>query len=114
MVNDFDRESSATFAVFVNGQNNQAPTAANQTVSLALGVTSATISLLTGCTDPNGGDTPSVYSVGLPQVGSITSWNPTTGVANYTIDQHYASDFFTYVITDGHGGMGIGTVTVTR
>jgi len=55
-----------------------------------------------------------VPSVGPPQLGTITGWYVTTGVAYYTLDQHYASDSFTYVITDGHGGMGLGTVTVNR
>jgi len=34
MVNDFNRESSATFSVFVNAAGNQPPVAANQTITL--------------------------------------------------------------------------------
>src|SRR5262249_45347665 len=90
IVNDFNRESSATLTVFVNEQNNGAPSAANQAVHLEPGDTLATINLLSGCTDPNG-HTLTVAAVGLPQVGTITSWNPTTGAAVYDIgDMHYA------------------------
>jgi len=112
IVNDFNRESSATVNVFVCKTNNHAPVAVNHIITLSSSQTSVTTNLLAGCSDPDN-DTLSVYAIGAPQLGAIQ--NQGGGTIVYTRNASVAgNDVFFYTITDGKGGLGMATVQISR
>ncbi len=72
--------------------------------------TAADINVLSNDTDPNG-DTLSVSTVSMPTNG-VTSINP-NGTVHYVPNPGYfGDDSFTYAVSDGHGGIDSGLVTV--
>jgi RNA polymerase sigma factor (sigma-70 family) len=92
---------------------NAAPLAVTDTVTAASawsGSTAMRIDVLANDSDPNG-DTLTVTAVTQPAHGSAALAG---GVVSYTPDAGYAGpDSFGYTISDGHGGIATGAVTIT-
>ena len=103
--------SSATATVNVTVTPvNDVPVPADDTVTMAQG-TSAAIVVLANDVDADG-DRLTVTVLGTPEHGTVVV-NP-NGVVSYTPDAaHSGTDFFSYTISDGHGGSATGTVHVT-
>ena len=122
-------KSTATVTVFVNesGNNNPSPAPTSEkilyslagngsySVTLPAGTATATINLsdLTAlCSDPDG-DSALIYSIGTPSMGTVV--NSAAGQVLYTRGSgKYGSDSFNYVILDGNGGYGTGTVIINQ
>ena len=88
---------------------NDPPVAADDAL-LTYQDTAADSNVLANDTDPNG-DTLTVSTVSTPSNGA-TSINP-NGTVHYVPNAGYfGSDAFTYTVSDGHGGLDDGSVTV--
>ena len=104
--------SNAVVKVFVNQTGNNPPSVPDITIILQTNVYTATFNALTNATDPDG-DTNILFSVGSPSLGSIS--NNANGNIAYTRNPSlYGSDAFTYIITDGNGGYGVGSVKILQ
>ena len=103
--------TAGSVTVTVNGPGgaNQAPTAANDSASTAIGA-AILIDVLANDSDPNG-DSLSISIDGPPQHGAAVVQN---GQILYTPNADFSgADSFTYIVSDGHGNTARGTVTVT-
>ncbi|MGE0394948.1 MAG: Ig-like domain-containing protein, partial [Vicinamibacterales bacterium] len=90
--------------------DNQPPVAAADTATTPAG-TAAEIAVLANDADPEG-DALTVTAVTQPEHGAASIG--TEGVVTYTPAAGYSgADAFTYTISDGHGGVATGDVTVT-
>lgn len=102
--------ATATVTVTITAAANQAPVAANDTLTTNQGV-AKTIDPRANDTDANS-DPLSVTAVGgTPSKGSV-SYTGTSVTYTPTAGQ-YGADSFTYTVSDGHGGTDVGTVSVT-
>jgi len=113
MVNGFNHESSATATVFINNTGNHPPTANLRAVTMGQNDTTATVNLTGDNTDADGDSPLTVFSIGTPSLGTVQ--NLGSGQIQYTRAIAVAGrDLFTYSMTDGKGGLTIGTVQVDR
>jgi hypothetical protein len=104
--------SNATVTVFVNQSGNNPPSVPNIIVTLQTNVHTFTFNAFTNATDADG-DTNILYAVNQPSLGSVS--NDASGNITYTRNPSlFGSDSFTYVITDGNGGYGVGNVKILQ
>jgi len=97
-----------SFDSTVPGSNNEAPNAVSDTAMTMQGV-AVTIDVLANDTDA-GGDALTITSVSKPQFGTATTDGQTV---TYTPDANFAGkDGFSYVVSDGKGGVATGSVTI--
>jgi Bacterial Ig domain/Bacterial TSP3 repeat len=107
-----DVSSNATVEVFVNKTGNNPPVAPEIDIVLPTNTYTATFNALTNATDPDG-DTVSLYAVTSPNMGSVS--NDASGNIYYTRNPNlFGQDSFTYIVTDGNGGLAIGHVTISQ
>jgi Bacterial Ig domain len=107
-----DVSSNATVTVFVNKSGNSPPTMPDISITLPTNTYTATFNALTNATDPDG-DTVSLYAVTSPNMGSVS--NDASGNIYYTRNPNlFGQDSFTYIVTDGNGGYGVGNVTILQ
>jgi YD repeat-containing protein len=91
---------------------NSPPTAVNDTATVNIN-TATPVYVLANDTDPNG-DTLSVASVTQPAHGGVTIQGVNNFFTTYTPAAGYVGpDSYTYTMSDGHGGTGSATVSVT-
>lgn len=109
IVNDFNRESSATVNVFVNQTGNHPPVAEDDQRTLNGGDTTITIDVLANDSDLDN-DPRTIFSVSKPQLGTVQIVG---SAIEYTRPVTVAGlDQFTYTITDGRGGCATGIVRI--
>ena len=97
------------FELTVHSANNQPPVAVDDFASLYQGG-QVTIDVLANDSDPEGAPL-SLQSVGTAQHGTVV---PSGSAVIYTHDgSDTTTDTFTYVVSDGFGGLATGTVHVT-
>ncbi|MGH7976029.1 MAG: Ig-like domain-containing protein, partial [Limisphaerales bacterium] len=107
-----DVSSNATVEVFVNKTGNNPPVAPEIDIVLPTNTYTATFNALTNATDPDG-DIVSLYAVTSPSLGSVS--NDASGNIYYTRNPNlFGQDSFTYIVTDGNGGFGVGNVTILQ
>jgi hypothetical protein len=106
-----DASASVNFVISIQA-NGHAPTAVNDTLSVASGAT-VELDVLANDSDADG-DTPlTIVSVTNPQHGTLEIINSGSKV-RYTSTANYSgTDSFTYTITDNHGGIGTAQVNLT-
>lgn len=97
-----------SFDSTVPGSNNEAPNVVSDTAMTLRGV-AVTIDVLANDSD-TGGDALTITSVSKPQFGTATTDGRTV---TYTPDANFAGvDGFSYVVSDGKGGVATGSVTI--
>jgi len=107
-----DISTNATVTVFINQSGNQPPSVPDIIITLQTNVYTATFNALTNATDPDG-DTNILFAINPPSLGSIS--NNANGDITYTRNSNlFGSDAFTYIITDGKGGYGVGKVKILQ
>ena len=103
-VNSGDNTASATLRL------NNSPTAVDQTVTTGTN-SPVIVSVLTGATDPDG-DMVSTANAATPTNGTVVV--NTDGTVTYTPNADFkGTDSFGFTVTDGKGGVGQATATVT-
>ena len=107
-----DNSSNATVTVFVNKSGNSPPSMPDILITLQTNVYTAIFNALTNATDPDG-DTNILFAVNPPSLGSVS--NSANGSITYTRNPNFfGSDAFTYIVTDGKGGYGVGNVRILQ
>jgi Bacterial Ig domain/Bacterial TSP3 repeat len=107
-----DVSSNATVTVFVNRTGNSPPVVPDISITLPTNTYTATFNAITNATDPDG-DTISLYAVTSPSMGSVS--NDASGNIYYTRNPNlFGQDSFTYIVTDGKGGYGVGNVKILQ
>ncbi|MEH2068768.1 MAG: Ig-like domain-containing protein [Nostoc sp.] len=118
---DQDSDHDPSLARF-NLPANQAPTAVNDTVSIAEDATTSNLyaTLLSNDTDPDAGDTKNIIAVNTTGTKGTVSFNQNTQNLTYTASSfnslsqgQTASDSFTYTLKDSQGLQSTATVNVT-
>ncbi len=98
--------------MFVNKTGNSPPVAPEIDITLPTNTYTATFNAITNATDPDG-DTISLYAVTSPSMGSVS--NDASGNIYYSRNPNlFGQDSFTYIVTDGNGGFGVGNVTISQ
>jgi VCBS repeat-containing protein len=105
---------TATVTVTVTEQNDN-PTAVNDTATVAEEGSATTINVLANDnTGPDTGETLTVTAVGTPNSGgTVTIAEGATGVVYTPAANFQGNETFTYTISDGRGGTATGIVNVT-
>jgi|GEM_PF-1670961 len=104
--------SNATATIFVNQSGNSSPVVPDLLITLPTNVYAASFNALTNANDPDG-DTNILFAVNAPSLGSVS--NDASGNITYIRNPGlFGSDAFTYIITDGKGGYGLGHVKVLQ
>ncbi|MDW8272862.1 MAG: Ig-like domain-containing protein [Chitinophagales bacterium] len=104
--------SFITVVVSDTGVANQPPVANNDYASTPKGVP-VSVNVFANDFDPNGDPIVVVSVINAPDNGIITSISGTTGVVGYLPNPNFEGcDTFTYVITDGKGGLDTADVVV--
>jgi hypothetical protein len=111
IVNNFDRESSASASVFVNKTGNHQPIASGYQITMPPSGNSIVINPLANDSDPDG-DPLTLFAVRNPQLGTVTLAGNSIQYSRSPLI--YGTDSFTYVVTDGKGGCAIGLIQVNR
>jgi Bacterial Ig domain len=107
-----ETSSNATVTVFVNQSGNSPPSANDLIITLQTNVYSTTFNALTNSSDPDG-DTVTLFAVNPPNLGSVS--NDADGNIIYCRNPNvFGDDSFTYIITDGKGGYGVGNVKILQ
>jgi hypothetical protein len=101
-----------TICTFSNERQNAAPTADDDTATVAEDSGATTIDVLDGDTDPDG-DTLSVTAVTQPTNGTVAITNSGADVSYTPNANLFGTDTFNYTVNDGNGGTDTGSVTVT-
>jgi hypothetical protein len=104
--------SNALVKVFVNQSGNNPPSVPEIVITLQTNVHTVSFNALTNATDSDG-DTNILFAVNAPRLGSVS--NAANGNITYTRNPSlFGGDAFTYVVTDGHGGYGLGNVKILQ
>ena len=104
--------SNAVVTVFVNQSGNNPPSMPDIIITLQTNVHAATFNALTNATDPDS-DTMTLFAVNAPSLGSVS--NDASGNITYTRNLGlFGGDVFTYIVTDGKGGYGLGKVKISQ
>jgi len=104
--------SNAIVTVFVNQSGNNPPSVPDIIITLQTNVHTATFNALTNATDPDS-DTVTLFAVNVPSLGSVS--NDASGNITYTRNPSlFGGDAFTYIVTDGKGGYGLGNVKISQ
>ena len=105
----------ATVTINIASTDNDAPTAVNDTATVAEGSLDNAINVLGNDTDPDPGDTRTITEITQPANGTVAITDTGTGTGLiYTPNTNFAgTDTFTYTITDAAGLSDAATVTVT-
>ena len=103
--------NTATVTITIHPVND-APTLANDFMQTMAGITNS-VNLLENDTDPDQGDTLTITSVTQGSEGSVELDLEKPGFVSYrAVCGKSGNDHFTYTVTNGHGGISTGTVTV--
>jgi hypothetical protein len=115
IVNNFNRVISGTSTVLINKTGNQAPTAGLVQATMTAGASFIDIDISAQVSDPDAADIPNLtlHSLGTPRLGTVAitgskQFRYTRGI------QLAGEDTFIYRITDGKGGLAVGSVRVDR
>jgi len=107
-----DISSNATVKVFVNKTGNSPPVVPDISITLPTNSYTAAFNALTNAPSLNG-NTNTLFAVNSPSLGSVS--NNTNGNITYTRNPNlFGQDSFTYIVTDGNGGYGVGNVTILQ
>ena len=104
--------SNTVVTVFVNQSGNNSPVANNLIITLQTNVYTVAFNALTNATDSDA-DTLTLFAMTAPSLGSVS--NDASGNITYTRNPSlFGNDSFTYIVTDGKGGYGLGNVKISQ
>lgn len=107
-----DYSGQATVTITINNVND-APAASDVNVTTDEDV-AVTIDLSTGANDPEGDPLTYSHDVLNPLYGSLSGFDPNTGILNYTPTHNYNGSFtFSYSVEDDKGASATANVNVT-